>query len=734
MYYAGRIYIDASICCNMIGTRYTARIGTGGVGDKVCDNVSREYVSFLKCISFSIILLLLPVILIPAATAGDCCPDDDLEGDVEWVNCGSAAIAWGKTYELEVDNTHYILRTDDFDSDLSATSVSIEKGGEVQAKILFLNAQPEYREFQMDAELKVELTGITTDQYQTPSAHLNFYCRGRPALAIDIGASSETFGEITVSPDQYAPEKEKTITVDVSNSGEAWVENVELRVDIGELEFTGDHDLEFHDHTIFKNLGCMEKNSKASINFTVVAPAWDGTTSPYEINYNITALVGGFDIKGGKYDANNSINLSCTDPELRVVKRLNCDELNMSAGYITGAKVYSVLDYSVVSLGVYNIGFYTVGNLSSIDPPVPDDFVVVPITEDRNPVCVSDNSPYSTSYKLLPARPGSYTIDKVVASTNFYGTNFTWESGSSTITVHGPHIILSKSVKQENNGTCRVILNIHNDGDRAAWINLTDTVPADAGYIDGSSEQGIEGGTLPLGEWDLGVSSVNDSYLLTVTGVLLPPGESLVMSYRIHPDRFDELDLPYASIEFRARSNYRGVVRSSFWMSGAEVTQVLDLSIGKWITRSENPTGELWQAGAEVTQVFDPLTGEWIMLFENQTGELWQAVPGEAGVQVTLSEGDVNPLDSVLHNAPNSPVVLNGSTDMEMPMQQQQLTIGTIPAKVIEHVQYARSIIETIEKSAVLLIENSLYIVIILPVAGGFLIAYLLLRVKNTPP
>lgn len=102
----------------MIGTRYTARMGTGGVEDKVCDNVSREDVSFLKCILFSIILLVLLVILIPAGIASDCCLDADLETNVEWVSCGNAAIAWGKTYELEVDNTHYILRTDDFDSDL----------------------------------------------------------------------------------------------------------------------------------------------------------------------------------------------------------------------------------------------------------------------------------------------------------------------------------------------------------------------------------------------------------------------------------------------------------------------------------------------------------------------------------------------------------------------------------------------------------------------------------------
>ena len=351
-------------------------------------NAGYGYCRFLKYISFSIILLSILLFLIPAAAAGEYCPDDDLETDVEWVSCGSAAIAWGKIYQLEVDNVHYTVRTDDFDSGLNATAVSIEKGGTVTTEVLFLHLQPDDRWFHLDAELKVELTGITTDQYETPSAHLKFYRRGRPALEIDIDASSETFEEITVSSSQYAPQKEKTITIDVRNTREAWIENVELRVDTGELELTGDRDFEFHGQTIFKNFGCMEKNSKASINFTVVAPAWDGITSPYEINYDITASAVGIDIKGGEYDANTSMTLSCTDPKLRVVKWLCCDEIDMSAWYINGSKVYAVREYSVISLGVYNTGFYTVGNLSIINPPIPDGFVIAETTEDGSPVSV----------------------------------------------------------------------------------------------------------------------------------------------------------------------------------------------------------------------------------------------------------------------------------------------------------------------------------------------------------
>ncbi len=666
---------------------------------KLSINAGPGNCSVFKYISFSIISLSILLLLIPAAAASQCCPDDDLETDVEWVNCGSAAIAWGKIYQLEVDNVLYTVRTDDFDPDLNATAVSIEKGGTVTTEVLFLNLEPDDNWFHLDLEIKVELTGITTDQYETPSAHLTFYRRKKPALEIDTVASSDTFRGFNVSSGQYAPEEEKTITIDVRNTGEAWIENVELKVDIGELELTGNGDFQFYDHTIVKNFGCMEVNSKRSINFTVIAPAWDGITSPYEINYTITALAGGIDINSVEYDANATINLSCTDPELRVVKRIYDAEISMSPWYISGSKMYDAWEYSVVSLSVYS-GFYTVGDINLINPPIPDAFVIAETIEDGNPVCISKDSPYTISYKLVPVRPGNHIIDKTTATTNFFGKNFSWESESYTITVHGPHIILAKSVEQEDNGTGRVTLDIHNDGDRAAWINLTDTVPADAGYIEGSIEAGIEGGTLPLSEWDLSVCRVNDSYLLAVTGVLLPPGESLGMSYLIRPDRFDELDIPYAEIEFRALNRYRGVVRSSFWEEGAEVAQVKDMSTGEWITHNQPEENE--------TQVE-----------ENEM----QAAPDEGPVNYIISTP----------SAPSSNRT-NQTGFMGIQIPEQFHLINQFPAGIEERIQHASSVVETVKKLAAFMLEKALYLIIILTAVLGFLIAYLLLKSESTSP
>ncbi len=668
-----------------------------------------------------VLTVLFFLLLTTALAAANECLNDDLDADVEWVSSGSASIAWGRTYELvasdESDDV-YILRADDFDVSLNASAISIEKGGAVRRAILNLNRQEDDRCFDWDSEIKVELTDITTDSHKTPSAHLKFYCRGMPELDINIDATSEDFEEIHVSSDQYAPEKEKTITIDVRNTGDAWIETVKLTVEIGELELKGYKGLEFHDQTIYKNLGCMEKDAKESINFTVIAPTWDGITSPYEINYSISVYAKGFDIKDGQHETNNSMTLTCTDPEIRVVKSVSYDEIGMSpcnlvrsnkyslrelVACMPEALIYNVSEWSTVELRVYNVGFYSVHNLNITDSSIPDGLRVAKTYTKGSPACVSEETPYSIGYKLFPTKPGTYTFDAPSVEADFYGKDFSWESSGVTITVHGPHINLTKTVAEpEGYGTYKVTLNLRNDGDRAAYINLTDTVPAGAGYIEESAEEGIEGGGLPLSEWDLDLCRVDDSHRIAVEGVLLPPGTSLEASYLIRPDRFDELNLPYAEVWFRARNYYEGVVRSSFWESGVEVAQVWDPSSGGWVT-PDNGSGK---EGVNETAVPTPTPAEPSNSTQFKTSQ-----------QVLLHRSDGNQTNqTVLHTSPQ----LFGITDR-------------LPHQIREGVQWAGSVVGTVCKMASTIADTSLTLIAIIVAVSGFLLAFVLLRTGGPP-
>ena len=671
--------------------------------------------------SLTVLIVLFSLLLTPALAAANECLNDDLDTDVEWVSSGSASIAWGRTYELvvseggegsEVGDEVYTLRADDFDISLNASAISIEKDGEVRRHILYINLEHDDSWFDWDSEIKVELTGITTDSHKTPSAQLKFYRRGLPELDINIDATSETFDEISVSSDQYLPEKEKTITIDVKNTGDAWIETVKLEVGIGELELKGYKGLEFHDQTIYKNLGCMEKGATESINFTVIAPAWDGTTSPYEINYNISAYAKGFDIKDGHHEGNESITLSCTDPEIRVVKSVCYDEIGMSpcnlvrsnkyslrevVACMPEALIYNVSEWSTVELRVYNVGFYTVRNLNITDSQIPDGLRIARTHTKGSPACVSEETPYSIWYKLFPTKPGKYSFNAPHVEADFYGKDFSWESSGVTITVHGPHINLTKTVAgPEDDGTYKVTLKLRNDGDRAAYINLTDTVPAGAGYIVESAEEGIAGGGLPLAEWDLDLYEANDSHRITVEGVLLPPGTSLEASYLIRPDRFDELYLPYAEVWFRARNYYEGVVRSSFWRSGAEMALVWDPSAGGWV----EPVNESEEEDINETAVPAPTPTATQNSAASKTSQ-----------QVLLHRSDGNQTNqTVLHTSPQLGI------------------IDRLPRQIRAGMEWAGSVGETVGKVASTIADTSLTLIAIIVAVSGFLLAFALLR------
>ncbi|RLD17872.1 MAG: hypothetical protein DRI69_11425, partial [Bacteroidetes bacterium] len=354
-----------------------------------------------------IFVILLSTLLQPAIAVTSKCPDDDPDTDVVWVSSGSTSLAWGMAYGFEADDAMYIIRACDFDQDLGASLISIEKDGVVRRKVLYLDTRPGDDWFNWDAEMRVELTDITTDAHETPSAHLDLYRGERPRLDIEIGAISETSYGINVSSDQYAPGKEKRISIDVKNTGEAWIEDVVLWIDIGELKLL-DRGFEFRDQMICESLGCMEKGDTGSINFTVAAPAWNGVTSPYQINYTISVSAEGIDIQGRRYCTNESLKLSCTDPQLLVTQSVCYDEISMSrcnlissnmslkeiAISMPEALIYNVSEWSIVETSIYNIGFYPLYNLDITDSLVPGGFRVAEVHEEGSLEYVSRDHPY----------------------------------------------------------------------------------------------------------------------------------------------------------------------------------------------------------------------------------------------------------------------------------------------------------------------------------------------------
>ncbi|WP_129582692.1 hypothetical protein [Methanolobus psychrotolerans] len=548
-----------------------------------------RYILSLFCI---LAMILLFSSLLPMASANNLCACDNLDTCVEWVSEGTLTMQWGRTASMEVSGIDYTFRADDFDEDMTSALIFIEKGGVIKKEFLFLKAGDDRKWFEWDDEIKVELTGVSEDGQKTPSAQIAIYSRGRPELEISIDASSETVDGVDVSSEQYAPGEKKQVDVKVTNTGDAWIENVVLEIDIGEFWLKAKGDFEYRNDLIRKDLGCLEKGDTATINFTVVAPEWDGKTSPYELVYYVNATAGGYDIKDGYFDANSSSSFVCTEPGMKVVFEIVNDEINMSSWYVrpleSSTSSHNSVDYEIrdawehsfLRTNIFNIGLYTIDDIDIEFSVIPDDIVISETYESGDYSSMDPDGQYYLGQKLVPIRPGTYSFGKVVVNVNFFGENLTWGSDPRSITVHGPHIVVDK-ILSGSGSDYSVSLGLSNDGDRAAWINLVDIIPDDVSYVAGSVEQSLAGSDLPLSDWDLEISEVNGSRVVSVEGVLLPPGSKLTLGYEFNSD--DAPDLPPAVCEFRGIGGYDGEAQSSLYVDGREVKQHWDPFNGGWI-------------------------------------------------------------------------------------------------------------------------------------------------------
>ncbi len=534
------------------------------------------------CIRAIPLLLLIAIFLsiMPLAMASYVSPNSSLETDTQWVSKESLSLQWGKAQRVDINGITYTLRADDFDVGMKAASISIEKEGEIIREFLFADLESDSYLI-WDYEFKVELTDVTEDGSKTPSASVTVYERGLPELKVTLSTESQTFGVVSVSETQYAPEEERLINVDVENIGDAWAENLLLTIDVGEVDLKSYKDFELRDGVLKKRLEWMDKGESQSYNFTVIFPEWDGVTSPYAINYTISTIVSGNDIKDEACEGNASLNFTCTDPVLKVVSFVSKEELNMTPWYIEDVTVHDAWETTTFRVDIYNQGFYTVSNLDVTFPEIPNEFLVDTIFESGSPQVISKKDPYYISKKLVPIRQGNFNLNTTVAKVNFFGKNFTWESESKAITVHGAYVTLDKSLVQNGSGY-DVVLTVKDDGDRAAWVNIKDYVPSVVNYVEGSFEKSLPDSNRTLSNWDLTATISSDgSHSIGVQGVLLSPGESLDFSYRIEP--YEAPDLPYAECDFKSLEGYKGTIRSAFFVAGARVEQNYDVVTGEWI-------------------------------------------------------------------------------------------------------------------------------------------------------
>ncbi|AKB37541.1 hypothetical protein MSSAC_2951 [Methanosarcina siciliae C2J] len=347
-------------------------------------------------------------------------------------------------------------------------------------------------------------------------------------------------------------------------------------------------------------------------------------------------------------------------------------EIFMSSWYIKDSEVRGLKGYCVLREALYNLQGYPLENLSFVLPPVPEGLLIAEVYRNGKPARISGDNPgsmgrvsfhipentdsvtlgdilpdsipgkesYNVYYILIPTRPGTYKIEGLSVSAECYGYNLSETSDAVSLTVHGPHIVVNKAIENSGEDKVDISVTVKNDGDRAASAILSDLVPLEAGLVPDSislwRNGKLQDSALPLKEWELEIDEGEDSTSVSAA-FSLQPGEYYDLKYSIEPENLSNLDLPYTEVDFKDRNNYKGTARSSFFKSGAEVTQQWDYYKNSWEVTAEN-----WDASAEDwTEDWDPIAKQWKSEIEPEPVEALEDYPAE------LPEAPKSTLDKI---------------------------------------------------------------------------------------
>ncbi|WMW24870.1 hypothetical protein RE474_12415 [Methanolobus sediminis] len=159
-------------------------------------------------------------------------------------------------------------------------------------------------------------------------------------------------------------------------------------------------------------------------------------------------------------------------------------------------------------------------------------------------------------YSVKALRPGTYEINGTLITAYMDGKSYSKEMNSSTLVVHGPDIIVSKTLNMDSinlNENVNVSVDVVNEGDRAAYISLSDQLPPGGKILSGGM-----GGSL-----------------------VLHPDDTFSVEYALQMNKEGEIVIPSAVVKFVDSSEYSGTSYSKkFILPVLDPDVVMETSTG----------------------------------------------------------------------------------------------------------------------------------------------------------
>lgn len=403
-------------------------------------------------------LLVLGLLIVSTCSVVQAWEDDDL---LHWTDDKSSTLEWGET----IENGNYTVEAYDF----PRTNIKGQIGTPYVGIHLYENdvlvlteSLLEWESFIYDGEVRVTVDAIMPDsdihwQNDTyePWADITIELRGLPDLDIvvetidDDGDDIDTF-KLT---DYRIP-----VTINIENEGDAPLEDVDLYIDTGGLEFdqfTPDKDTHYTYDII------EDGTSIPEISFELKIPSHMKDTE-----YNIRVNVTGIDEKD---EPHNFID----GKEITVLNMVNITKNTKSDIFMT--------DTAFIQLTIRNDGTYAVNNIE-LEDNVGDYFELVgssPLQWNLN-LGPGEFKDYRYTVKPVKPDPDGYELPEAEARWEVDGIEYSQTCVAPEIIVHGSKILLEKTVsptKVAVNGDVTVTVTATNVGDVKASVEIFDDSP-----------------------------------------------------------------------------------------------------------------------------------------------------------------------------------------------------------------------------------------------------------------
>jgi uncharacterized repeat protein (TIGR01451 family) len=150
---------------------------------------------------------------------------------------------------------------------------------------------------------------------------------------------------------------------------------------------------------------------------------------------------------------------------------------------------------------------------------------------------IAANGQKSYKYSLKALRPGNYNFTGTQVLVSMDERVYKKTLNDTQLIVHGPYINLTKSHSAENvqvNDVIQIQVSAVNEGDRAAYVSVSDDIPTGAMLVEGT------------------ISSSK----------ILHPSENITLTYSLRMDKAGSVVMPSAKATFTDPRDYEDIVNS----------------------------------------------------------------------------------------------------------------------------------------------------------------------------